>query len=759
MTILRSWGLVIPALACRKAPAAALCVLLPVAVWVGPRALSQTRPAPSAATGLKAALEAIEKGDAATALRLISAARAKPNPIPDYLAFWEAQAHLLNRDHARAASSATTALQSGIDSPVAGRAALLAAESLLELKQPRQVLPVLLQVQQERLQQPGSFAAMARAQELNRDLVSAADFWQRVYLGYPLSKEASEAETAMERLRADLGDRFPVPPPSALLGRAMKFTEARQHLAARREYLRAAALLRGLEKEQAQVRASAALYQANRAADAASELAGLAPGFEEADAERLYWLVLAYRRLDRRDSMQDTLDRLRRAAPLSPWRQKALVMAANEYFVSNEPSEFLPLYRACADEFPDAADASVCHWRVTWRAYLDHRAEAPQLLREHLKRYPSSEKAAAALYYLGRDAERSGDNAGARRFWREAMNHFPNSYYGVLSRGLAVNGDSGASPETDRFLNSIPWPARERAPDFSPDANAQKRIQRARFLVAEGLETWAESEMRYGARNGANPWPLALELARTATRRGAPPVAVRHIKGTVPGYLFLPRDAAPIEFWKYAFPFPYRAAIERHARERGLDPFLVAALIRQESEFDPNAVSVANAIGLMQVMPRTGRELSRKVGLKGFHTSMLRNPAVSINLGTYYLSRQLETRKGSIEDTLAGYNAGPTRIPKWRGWADYREPAEFVETIPLQQTRDYVQIIERNADIYRWLYANEPVRQEPDPVVATPAPKAPPKAAAPKSAPAKSAPAKTKPNAPARKPAPPKTKK
>ncbi len=96
----------------------------------------------------------------------------------------------------------------------------------------------------------------------------------------------------------------------------------------------------------------------------------------------------------------------------------------------------------------------------------------------------------------------------------------------------------------------------------------------------------------------------------------------------------------------------------------------------------------------------------------------MKNPETSIQLGTYYLSQQLAARNGSVEDTLAGYNAGPSRVPKWRGWEDYREPSEFVETIPFQQTRDYVQIIQRNADIYRWLYANEPVAVEPEPQVA-----------------------------------------
>jgi soluble lytic murein transglycosylase len=125
----------------------------------------------------------------------------------------------------------------------------------------------------------------------------------------------------------------------------------------------------------------------------------------------------------------------------------------------------------------------------------------------------------------------------------------------------------------------------------------------------------------------------------------------------------------------------------------------------------------------MQVMPGTGRELGRRVGIRGVTTAKLKNPTVNLNLGTYYLRRQLDARSGSVEETLAGYNAGPSRIPMWKGWADYREPAEFVESIPFAQTRDYVQIILRNADVYRWLYAGEPAppaEAKPSPAKAAP---------------------------------------
>ena len=226
------------------------------------------------------------------------------------------------------------------------------------------------------------------------------------------------------------------------------------------------------------------------------------------------------------------------------------------------------------------------------------------------------------------------------------------------------------------------------------------------MLASAGLSDWAENELRFGAKTGAQSQILAMELAQIASRRGAVDQAVRYIKSLVPEYLFVPLDAAPTSFWRLAFPMPYRAEIERYSKERSVDPYLVAALIRQESEFNPKAVSRANARGLTQVMPSTGRQLSRKVGIRRFSTPMLFQPAVNLKLGAYLLRSLFDQLGGKWEPTLAAYNGGKTRATNWLTWSDYREPAEFVETIPFTETRNYVQFVLRNADLYRRLYGS-----------------------------------------------------
>src|ERR1039457_2261781 len=206
----------------------------------------------------------------------------------------------------------------------------------------------------------------------------------------------------------------------------------------------------------------------------------------------------------------------------------------------------------------------------------------------------------------------------------------------------------------------------------------------------------------------------ALECAPTGRpvlggRNRAPPPnephqAMRIMKNSSPDYLNLPVPAAPRQFWELLFPLPYRAEVVRTAQERDLDPFLLAGLIRQESEFNPQAVSRAKAYGLTQVRPATGRLFARKAGVSKVTTRVLYQPAANLKIGSSILRSMLDQQGGKVEQTLAAYNAGPHKVVEWMGWRTYREPAEFVESIPFTETRDYVQAVLRNAEMYRRLY-------------------------------------------------------
>lgn len=664
--------------------------------------------APKHAPALAAAAAAAARGEPGAAERIAALARAYPQ-IPDFLAYWRAQALAAAKRYEEAAAALDPVWRTRFPSSLAGRAAALGADALVRAGRYQDALAMLARAAPEQLPEPQATMTAARAREALGEKARAAALYQRVWCLYPLAAEAASAAESLTALARDPELALSSPPDDLRAERAERLARGGRLAEARKEWQALAREAAFAEmRERAAVRAAVTLYHERRTREALAALQALRPADAEADAERLHYMLLCWRRLDDADSMMAALEQVRRRAPASEWTLKSLIQAANHFLIRNEPDRYVPLFRACADLFPEAPEAAGCHWKALWPSRLGRRGEAADLLREHLRRYPASDRAGAALYYLGKIEEEKGNSAAAQVYFQELRSRFPNYFYSTLvaSRTQPAAGETADAAAARSFLASIPWPERPRSADFAADAEAQWRIQRARVLAAEDLGTWAEIELRFGVRNGASRYALALELATIASRRGAWGAAIRHIRGSVPDYLWLPRQAAPRRFWELAFPFPYRSSIEHHARKHGLDPLLVAALIRQESEFDPDAVSSTGAIGLMQVMPATGRQLGRTLKLGPVTRHSLHRPATNLAIGTYYLARLLERHQGKTEAALAAYNAGPTRVPIWLGWTDFQEPAEFVETIPLTQTRDYVQIILRNLEIYRWLYGS-----------------------------------------------------
>jgi soluble lytic murein transglycosylase len=168
---------------------------------------------------------------------------------------------------------------------------------------------------------------------------------------------------------------------------------------------------------------------------------------------------------------------------------------------------------------------------------------------------------------------------------------------------------------------------------------------------------------------------------------------------------------------------PYRSPLESYSRANRLSPYLVAALIRQESEFNPAVISHAHAYGLMQVVPSTGRELARHLRIRRFSSRELLTPNRNLQLGTLYFRNLLDSLNDQEAEALAAFNAGKSRVDRWSTWGPYREQAEFIETIPFIETRNYVEIVLRNADVYRRLY--ESSASEAAPATAAPKKSAP----------------------------------
>jgi soluble lytic murein transglycosylase len=667
------------------------------------------------ASDLKSAVAALQSRPATALATLRPMVRSLPR-IADYIAWFTANAEFNLENYSSVPQLLEPVWAQSPASPLEGRAAMLGSQAYQMSGDPQDALN-LLRKHYAALAQPAGDLAMAKAFAAAGDSVSATIYAQRVYYGYPMANEANDAGSMLTTLRGQLNDRYPPAMGDAMLGRAKKILDSGNIAKARAEFAELLSQLGGAERDVAQVKLGVAQYLAKDTRGAQKYLKDLVVATPDADAERLQYLLLCARRADDRAAMHEALDQLARLYPDSPWRLEALIAVANSYLVENQPSDYEPLYRACYESFPNEPRAAVCHWKVAWSHYLRRQNDAGDLLREQLRLFPNSDDSPAALYFLARLAEGADDPASARTYYNEILREYPNYFYTTLARErLADMRELVATSVSARdFLRTVDFKTRARVRDFVPNAASRIRIERAQLLAAAGLDDWAETELRYAAQNEDQPHVMGLELARMASLRGAQDQAIRYLKRYTPDYLSLPMDSAPAMFWKLAFPLPYRSTLERYARQNDLDPFLMAALARQESEFNPKAISAANARGLTQILPSTGRELSRRLHIP-YSTARLFQPQTNLQLGSYYMRTVADNLGGRWEAALAAYNAGLSRAQAWSKWGGFREPAEFVETVPFSQTRNYIQIVLRNADIYRRLYAKSAVA-EPAPKV------------------------------------------
>ena len=651
---------------------------------------------------------ALEQGKASEAVARMEQARAPSSPIADYADALFASALAKEQRYDEALSRWEAVIRHEPASPLLVEAVLESAKTEVERDAPDRALALLAKFSAELPAAAARFLAGKALLHKGQPVKAAVEF-QRVYTEYPLSKEAKDAEAELDALRGLLLDAYPPIMPLAHLDRAAKLIEAGAAGRAAEELRLLRGQLAGADRDVAEVRLGAALHAARRNEEALQHLASLQVDTPEADAERLHYIVALSRRLGKDPDRLTALTALSERHRHSRWRLEALVSSGNRALLLNLPDDYNSLYTACFEDFPASPWARYCHWKVIWSRYLGSREAAPELFQEHVSRFPDSEKRSAALYFLGRSAEERGDLAGARNNYETIHREYPGYYYATLARErLQMEGLSRSLPASQSGPSQQPaMNARKPAPDFVADAATRRRLERARTLRSAALDDWADDESRFAARRDANPLVMAMELARAAQRRGEHARGVRHIKALAPGYLRWSLAEAPLDFWRLAFPLPYGKSLLRHSGASGLDPYLVAAIVRQESEFDPKAVSSAGARGLMQIRPATGRELSRRLRMGRYRSSSLFTVEVNLRIGTAYFRELLDSLGGNLATTLAAYNAGRTRAVEWRGWGNFRQDAEFIETIPFTETRDYVQSVLRNADIYRRLYGGQ----------------------------------------------------
>ena len=654
-------------------------------------------------------------GDYAKSIPPLSRAKPHAGDIGDYVAYYLGASYLQGGRIPEAIAALRSFDEKFPQSLLVRDAHVLYANALLSDTRAREAIAVL-----EKDRDPirsDLELALGRAYAAAGDPAKAAVVLRHLYFTLPLSAEASAAQAELQKLAATPG----ISPPTFaerktradLLARGRRFQDAAD---AYRE------LLNGSppeDKPVLQLALAENLYRFGQNKEARRLLDELAPGSPDVAAHRLYDIGEMQRAADDDDGFLKTVDQIRQTAPASVWLQQALLFAGNIYLLRKDYDKAIDYYRELEERFPQGPRAPYSHWKVAWLSLRQGRtAEAKAGFEQQIARYPNSSEVPAALYWRARLAEEDGDAGMAAAYYEKISERFRNYYYGSLARDRVgrlqlpetaareADPPGGGSPDADpphyALLDHLPaisaFPAIK--DDAPPEDNL--RLEKARLLENGGLLDFALRELKASADDSNAAW-LPAEIARMYEDAGRYDAAVETLKRAVPNYFALDLSTLPRSYWQALFPKPYWPDLKKYSSANGLDPYLVASLIRQESEFNPGAVSVKNALGLMQLLPKVGRGVARQVRLRHYSTPQLFNPSINMQLGTRYF-RSMVDQFGGFEYALAAYNAGDDRVKDWQSTGKYRDVQEFVESIPFTETREYVQAIMRNANVYKQLY-------------------------------------------------------
>ncbi|PYN93610.1 MAG: hypothetical protein DMD91_29755 [Candidatus Rokuibacteriota bacterium] len=651
------------------------------------------------------AVEAYQQGDPTPVAREFSTDTALESPIGDYLRYVLAEALARRGEWSRARTIAASIADHHRDSRLAPRALLFAAvlaERGGDVAESQTLLKRLIDAYPDTRELPEALYLLGLTGEAREQQDAAAHAYRELTILAPTSGWADGAGDRLAALARD-GVRIPQLSIAQRLDRAERLLRGGVPKAAAEE----------AERVASETRDPSLMVRALRVvADAAQRL-------QQHDvAARTLKLAIARAPRDQRPALE--LARARALAKTTE-RDRALPVFATVVTTGSETEaaeaawerarlledlerqkDATVAYRAVAQRYPAREVAGASLWRLGWLAYLDGDAH---LAERHWSRIAEIQGGRtyrlASLYWAGRAREQTAGAAAAARFYGRVLSESPRSYYGALAAQRVA-----PAPEHTR-RPGITLPA-----DPAEAVGADPGYARVDLLRRIGLMEFAWEELEDVVQRSAGD-PLRLYgLTSDYVKNERYHLALRILRRHFTVLATLGDPLLPQAFWEMLYPFGWRDSVTRAAEREGVDRFLVAALVREESSYYPRARSRAGARGLMQLMPGTAALVAAGLGIDVLGTDGLDEPALNIDLGTRFLADMLK-EFGDPRLALAAYNAGPRRVRQW--WRERRtnDVEAFVEQIPFDETRGYVKRVMFGWEEYRRIYGSAPAVGSP----------------------------------------------
>ena len=437
-----------------------------------------------------------------------------------------------------------------------------------------------------------------------------------------------------------------------------------------------------------------------------------------------YLMAIVYERLGRNEEALQVLQAIIKEYPTHAavqdalWEQSWLLEAVGRH------AEAAGSYREFWSRFPGASEAEEAQFKEGLNLYKTGDLRAAAKVWSEATIHPRGSLARGrSTLWLGKTLKALGDEAGAQRAYAAATREAAGRYYAFRSESLQRARPFSPEGSTDFPLHRTAITLEEEVEAlasfalWSPEAVSATDLVDARDRVAKdnvvrrgdllgkmGLPEAAAQEYRDALRRHYSDAPALFVLAHHLHEQGQHAVAIAAASALLERAPGRPPAELPRALLKILYPLPFLDQVVPAAEERGIDPLLIYALMRQESLFVPWATSSANAKGLTQVIPSTAQDIARSLGLDSFDTEELYRPAVSIRFGAVYLGRQLEYLARNPAFALAAHNGGPGNALRWMGRDHHTDPDLFVENIDYTETALFVRLVLENYAYYQLLY-------------------------------------------------------
>ena len=633
--------------------------------------------------------------------------------LQDYSVFYEASALSRASKQLAAAQLLRDFTARFPSSHLRWQALELRASTLLELKTPQEAIDALTAAPEVR-RRPTLALLLAQAYQQADRPTEAATTFQEIYFAFPTAPEAKTAVEALDALRTQMGAAYPESTEEIRASRAELLYRANRYEDARKEF---EDLLRAQPASplapQWQLGRARCLLRLHRSADA---LEALITHFATPDLEarRLDVVVQVHAQQNDAPGIAQDLQQLEALGTATPVLADALSAAGMFYYRELDWHEAARTYERLLELFPHSDHAREDSWRLAWCYYLLHDPKATEAMRDYLAWFPDAPRAAAVLYWLGRVEEEQGSPAEARSLYNLLHKRYVHSYYArqSLTRLSSLRPEKGkdhveSDPDTGalatRLESTLPAPAV--SPGLACLANTPSDSTRPVLILESlGLKALAQGYVKEALAEAPIPADLRLLLTQMEAEQGDTSDALFDAIRITPAYPQLAFSELPKDFWGVLYPQAYGKLILRQARINRLDPNLVLGIVRQESAFNPKALSTADARGLMQILPETAAHSHRPSSLRSAGRRLY-DPAYNVRVGCAYLRGLMKMFDNRPEYAVAAYHAGDFRVRDWVGKYNFPDAATFLESIPIPATRAYVEAVLRDAGVYRELAA------------------------------------------------------